>query len=765
MMAFIRVRQVHWVFRSLVVALLTGAGAWLVLLLIPPPLLGNQANGSVAVLDREGRLLRLTLTGDEHYRLWTPLARFPVSLVEATLHYEDRHFRQHPGVNPAALRRAVLAATLPGQRRMGGSTLTMQLARQRWRLKTDTLTGKLRQMAYAVWLERHFSKAELLEAYLNLAPYGANIQGAGAAAWIYFQKPVGALSGDEARALALIPQNPTRRAPLDPAGREQLRAAWRTAYGADSGFSTLWFRSRENLPHTAPHFAERLRELAGGGRELHSTLDTGLQRLTQSLLTGELRRRGADGLANATAMVVQLPDLAVRAYVGSADYANRAIHGYVNGLKARRSPGSTLKPFIYALALEHGLITPDSLLKDTPWRVSDYQPENFEQDFYGPLSATEALVRSRNIPAISLLARLPAPSLYAWLGQADAALRRGESGYGLTLAMGGADVSMEELLRLYAVLGNAGEYRPLRWLADDHPAPPRRLLSAEAAWLTRHMLEANPRPQRSFGGRNFSSEMHPVAWKTGTSAGFRDAWAIGLQGDYLAGVWLGHFDGTPNRHFIGRDAAGPLLFAVLDALQQERPARSMDMPPPPGLKTIEICPVSGLPRSPWCPHGKTGWIIAGVSPTQPCAVHRPIRVNPAGQRLCQGDAGPAETRVAEFWDHDVLEQFQQAGIRRAVPPPFAKPCEDLAGSDTGSHPPVILAPQARLRYPLPSGHAPIEFSASADSARRLFWFVDDAFVGEGARLTWPGKPGQFEVRVVDDQGQSARVPLITQLAE
>ena len=734
--------------------------AWAALGLVPPPLLANQANGSCAVVDRDGKLLRLGLTGDEKYRVWVPLESVPDVLRQATLHYEDRWFYRHPGVNPIALVKAAWRSFVARDRWMGASTLTMQLARQRFRLKTASVSGKLKQIGYALWLERHFSKHELLEAYLNLAPYGANIEGAGAASWVYFHKPVAGLNLEESRALVLIPQNPARRAPLNAAGQAALRQAWVQAYADEPGFERLGFRAREDLPLRAPHFAERLCERGGAG--LASTLDPTAQGLAEDIVSSYVRQHRALGIANAAVMLVHAPSMEVRAYVGSAGYLDKSIQGFVNGLKARRSPGSTLKPFIYGLAIAQGLITPDTLLKDTPLKLAEYQPENFEGDFYGPLSAREALVRSRNIPAVALAARLRQPTLYQFLQLAGLKLPKDESFYGLSLAMGGAEVSMEELMGLYGLLANGGEYRPLRWLRAEKPAPSRRLLSAEAAFLVRQMLESNPPPQRSFGVHGFSQAV-PVAWKTGTSSGLKDAWALGLMGDWLAGVWVGHFDGTPNRALVGREMAGPLLFGILEAVGQEQPAGLSRPEAPPGLKSVEICPLSGALRSPWCPHGKAGWIIPGVSPLKTCEVHRQIHVNPAtGLRLCRGEEARGKPQIAEFWDSDVRALFRLAGVRREAPPPFERPCEDLAGSDAGSHPPAILSPQPGMAYPVRAGGgSQVEFSAVSDAGRhRLFWFVDEAFIGEGNSLLWPGKPGKFTVRVVDEQGQSAATSLL-----
>ena len=766
-----RSKRRRWLVYTAVTGLLI-ALAWFALGLLPPPLLVNRANASCAVLDRDGKLLRLSLTGDEKFRLWTPLEAMPETLRQATLDYEDRWFYVHPGVNPFALARAGWSGFVMRGRLVGASTLTMQLARQRLRLKTNHPLGKLSQIGYALWLERHFSKPALLEAYLNLAPYGANIEGVGAAAWVYFHKDVAALTPDEARVLALIPQNPKLRAPLTAAGKQALQRAWRIAYGDNPGFERLGFRRRDDLPFRAPHFAERACSLALEKRTLRSTLDPTVQGLAETLLGSFIRQHRMQGVTNAAVMVVHAPTMELSGYVGSADYLDSRIHGFVNGLKARRSPGSTLKPFIYALALDQGLITPDSLLKDTPLRVGEYQPENFEGTYYGPLSATDALVRSRNIPAVALMAQLQQPTLYQFLRQAGLRLPKDEPSYGLALAIGGAELSMEQLLQLYGLFANGGEYRTLRWLispkeqiADITQNP--RLLSPEAAFLVRKMLEQNPPPQRSFGLRSFGLASK-VAWKTGTSSGLKDAWAVGLMGDWLAGVWVGNFDGTSNRHFIGRDLAGPLLFGLLEAVNQEKPSGQSRPAPPPGLKRVEICPISGALRSPWCPHGKTGWIIPGVSPIKTCALHRQIHVDPAsGRRLCRGDEKRGIPQVAEFWDSDVLALYRLAGVRREPPPAFAKPCADLTGTDSGAHPPSIVSPQASMTYPIRDGGGDtIEFSSiSAGDRRRLFWFVDDAYVGEGATVHWPGKPGHFVVRVVDEQGQSASTSLTAIRAE
>ena len=749
--------------RGVVLAGLVAGTGWLILTCAGRPLIANPENSSRVLLDRHGSLMRVTLTGDEKYRVWTPRDSFSADAREAVIDYEDRWFYSHPGVNLVALGRAALQTVLGSGRLIGGSTITMQLARKRWQLQTRSIAGKVRQMLYAFWIEHYYTKDEILEAYLNTTPYGANIEGIAAASWIYFHKSPRALSAAEARALALIPQNPVRRAPLTAAGYRTLQDQWRRQFDG-GGERALVVRTRAELPHEAPHFSERLGELVRQRGELVTSLSLPLQHAAERALAEFVRRNSSLGIQNGTVLVVDTRTMEVLAYVGSADYRNPAIDGYVNGLEARRSPGSALKPFIYALALDQGLITPDTLLKDTPLRLANYQPENFERNFLGPLPATAALVRSRNIPAITLAGQLARPSLYTFFQGAGLYLPKPERYYGLSLALGSFEVSMEEIATLYAALVRGGVTDELSFLRHD-PEESRftgpavqQLLSPEAAFLTREMLKKNPPPAQQFGSRQFSSGPK-VAWKTGTSFGSKDAWAIGMTGAYVVGVWVGNFDATPNPNFVGRDAAGPLLFSVIDGLRAEQPLPPAQSLPARNLKRVEICPISGALRSPHCPHSKEGWIIPGVSPIAPCAVHREVFIDSAtGLRLCSTKEGAQVTRtVMEVWDSDVLELFRQAGLARTVAPPFKEACNGGSEGALRNSGPRIVSPQVNVTYHTRQHESSqIEFSAVADGSRnKLFWFVNDGLIGEGTTVFWDGRPGDFMVRVVDDQGLAA----------
>lgn len=756
------------------------AAALLALRLWPVPPLSAGVPLSSAVLDRDGRLLRLTLAADQRYRLWLPLSDIAPTLVEAVLLHEDVWFRWHPGVNPVSLARGAWSSYVSRDAVIGGSTLSMQLARLRWRLDSRTPMGKLRQIGRALQLEALYSKDEILEAYLNLAPYGGNIEGVGAAARIYFDKPATALNLPEALALAVLPQAPTRRGRLVTSGggaaylgtglaqaRARLYARWRLRHPDSSADALmalpLRLRPPSALPFAAPHFVERVLagQLLRADRpgELHTTLDGRLQRLLEQRVTQRLALEHRRGLRNAAVMVVDSRDMGVRALLGSADYFNTAIHGQVNGTHAKRSPGSTLKPFIYALALDQGVIHPASVLRDVPSAFGPYTPENYDGRFIGPVTATQALVRSRNIPAVTVAAQLRRPGLYGLLQQAGVSDLASEQHYGLALVLGGGELTMEELARLYGMLANQGRLRALRLRDDDPTDHGSALLSPEAAYITLDMLRRQPRP-----GGALASDLGrlPVAWKTGTSWGFRDAWTAGVVGPYVVLVWMGNFDGRPNPALIGVEAAAPLFFDLVDAMR----AAGLDLSPParplpPRLKRVSVCIASGELPNRWCPAQAQTWFIPGVSPIRVSTVHRPVMFDRATGQVACGAFDPARMRmeVYEFWPSDLARVFAQAGLPRRHPPPGAD-CNGAAlwmGSA-----PRITSPYRATRYTLRLGEASqpgIALAATSDAdARRLYWFADGAYLGEaesGVALAWqPTRAGTVRVSVVDEHGRA-----------
>ena len=578
---------------------------------------------SRAVYARDGRLLQLTLSTDGRRRLRVPLGEISPLLIEATLLNEDRRFRLHPGVDPASLIRSAWTTYGARTRRRGGSTITMQLARLKYGLDSSRPSGKAIQILRALQLEMFYSKDRILEAYLNFVPYGGNIEGAGAASLIYYGKDVSRLDLSEAISLAVIPQNPIQRT-MTAAGkanrqsleraRRRLFARWIAAHPEDarqgSPLETPWaVHGPKKLPFGAPHFARHVLALTREGRVV-TTLDLDAQKLLERLVSGYVERRRDHGIKNAAAILVDFTSMEIVAAVGSANYGDEGILGQVSALTARRSPGSALKPFAYALAFEQGLIHPQSLLKDAPATFGAYDPENFDGDFAGPLPAREALIKSRNIPVVALASKLAPPGLYGLLKSAGVDLPHPLEHYGLGLVLGAGETSMEDLVRLYAMLGNGGELKPLRRTMADPREPGLRLLSQDAVFLTMDSLKSNPRPRQSFR-EEWRTGVLPVYWKTGTSWAFRDAWSAGVFGKYALVVWIGDFRGESNPAFIGAEAAAPLFFDIVDALQSRGPMRDAYALGQNGLKAvaIEVCSVSGGFPRPHCPSRTKAWFI------------------------------------------------------------------------------------------------------------------------------------------------------------
>jgi penicillin-binding protein 1C len=396
-----------------------------------------------------------------------------------------------------------------------------------------------------------------------------------------------------------------------------------------------------------------------------------------------------------------------------------------------------------------------------PTAFAAYSPENFDGKFAGPISAREALVRSRNIPALAVAGQLNKPSFYDFLKTAGLSRLLPESHYGLGLVLGNAEVSLEELAMLYTALGNHGLLRPLRMRVESinmAKSDGARVLSEEASFMTLDMLATNPRPDR---GVIDPSERHKVAWKTGTSWGFRDAWSVGLFGPYVLGVWVGNFSGESNPAFVGVQAAAPLFFEIVDSVLAADPR----LPPlplqvPSKAKRVEVCAVSGGLPTAHCPHKKKTWFIPGRSPIEPCSVHRAVTIDEAsGRRICGPPHGPTRTEVFEFWSSDMTRLFAAAGLPRRPVPRAAPGCED--GESGDGRAPRITSPLRGVTYTLRQGREAgerIALSAVTDGgASEVFWFVDDRYVGKarsGSPLFYSPAPGAYLVRAVDDLSRS-----------
>ncbi|NBC19835.1 MAG: penicillin-binding protein 1C [Alphaproteobacteria bacterium] len=541
--------------------------------LFPPPL-ERAETLSQWVTDREGRPLRAFPTAEGRWRFPADLDEIDPLFVEALLAVEDKRFHDHWGVDWIAMLRAAWTSARAGRIVSGGSTLTMQTARL-LEPRERTIGSKLVEMIRAHQIEARLSKREILELYLTLAPYGGNLEGVRAASWSWFGHEPGRLADDEIALLIALPQSPEMRRPdRRPegarAGRAKITAKLVEAGLLDAGrageaVDAALPRERHAFPARAWHASAEARRRAGPG-DVRTSLDGALQGELERIAS---RRAGELGpQVQLAMMVIDIPERAVRAAVGSAGRGRPG--GWIDLTDRPRSPGSTLKPFIYAMAFDDGLAAPATLISDLPKRFDAYQPENFDRSFRGDVTIAEALQHSLNVPAVLALAQVGPnrfASQLALVGAAPRVQGAAESDTGLAVALGGAGLTMRELGLLYAALGDGGRARPLVWQADKETAGPdggpRRLMGRESAEKVLQILREAPAPSGRMPGQ-LTAEAPQIAFKTGTSYGFRDAWAAGVAGDLAIIVWVGRADGAPRPGETGRSTALPVLFEVAD---------------------------------------------------------------------------------------------------------------------------------------------------------------------------------------------------------
>jgi penicillin-binding protein 1C len=662
----------------------------------------------------------------------------------------------------------------------------MQAARLLFGMRTSRVAGKLSQMWWASVLEWSLTKRQIFELYLNLAPFGGNIEGLETASRYYFQKSATDLTENEVASLIVVPQNPAQFAP------HLQRPKYLTARNR---FVDQWRQSDRNIcrhcdempkisvkphfPFRAPHFSEYVlsNEPKKMGGEIATSLDDVVQNVVEEQMVAYVRGRRRFGISNAAALVVDHQSMQIKAMVGSANFFDADISGQVNGTTAKRSPGSTLKPFIYALGIDQGLLHSRTLLKDTPMSFAAFTPENSDGDFAGPLTAAEALLRSRNVPAVYVASKLLQPNLYDFLSTLGVSGLVGAEHYGLSLALGGAELTMAELIELYGLLPNRGLFRQLSYekKRSSHSSKVN-VLSEEAAFMVQTMLSNQQRPDQQLLASR-SDQEGGIFWKTGTSAGFKDAWAIGGVGQYLIAVWVGNFSGDGNRAFSGRQASVPLFLRIIDGLR----GRSSELPPgiflpshrsrPANLANVKVCTVSGLLPGKHCRATVTTHFIPGVSPIKRCRIHRSIEIDRyADLQLCPSCRVGRSTikKVYEYWPSDILHLFKMAGLNRKQPPPHNPNCR--LQKDNGQL--EILAPKRGLVYLLENVAADdrdqLAFEAvSGGDSVRVSWFVGNEYLGassQGEKLYWRPRPGKFEVRAVDDQGRYATRKIQVQVA-
>lgn len=576
---------------------------------------------STRIYDSNHELLRIKLSCDGYYRFSSKPDEIPELLKMSVLNFEDRYFYWHWGVNPIALGKA-LFHNLTSNRKIGASTITMQIARMMHH-KQRTVSQKLAEIFTAFQIEWHYSKDEILAIYFNLAPYGGNIDGIKTAAWFYYQKPLSALSIAEIATLTTVPKNPNANRPdiaknLYAKRLRVLRLLLQEKLINKEQFNRAFkeplVKKRYKAPFKAPHFASHMQETG----DIFSSLDQNIQAHLLKTLKLHVDKLLDFNLHNGAAVIIHNPSMKVVAYVGSDRFFNTKNLGQNNGVTMIRSPGSSLKPFIYAKALDQGLITPQKELFDLPLHLKGYDPQNFTKTFLGEVSAETALQDSLNIPAVELNHQLGKDSLFELLRKADVkSLNQEKHYYGESIALGGFGISLLDLAHLYSSFANHGNLKSLGFKADHQSKILTKLFSKEAAYITTEMLSNAMRPEFSSYWES-SNDMVRVAFKTGTSAKSKDLYTIGVTPEYTVALWMGNFSGNATKDLTGMDTSSRTLFELYAFLAQHKKISWFKQPP--SVISQEVCTDAIKLGS--CKNRQEDYTIKGLTLRRPCQLLR-----------------------------------------------------------------------------------------------------------------------------------------------
>ena len=765
--------------RSIVACIATVVGVFFYYCL-PSPLF--QAPTCTVLFSREGTLLSASIADDGQYR-FPAVGEVPEKFAACVIAYEDQYFYYHLGLNPVSLGKACIANLRAGHVVRGGSTLTMQVARMLHPGANRSYWNKLVEMLWAVRLEFRYSKSGLLALYASHAPFGGNVVGLEAAAWRYYQTRASNLSWGQMAALAVLPNAPAAIYPGRASNsfrrkRDQLLQRLHAQGAIDE--ETLSLALLEPLPEPPEPLPQRAWQLVNHvyrdglrGQNIETTLDYALQCEVERLVSDYAEQyAGAIG-RNTGVLVADVETGAVLAYVGNVPGLNRAGQGYVNMITARRSSGSILKPFLYAGMLEDGLLLPEELVPDLPVKIGTFAPENSSHQFSGAVHASAALSRSLNIPSVHLLRSYGIDVFLDLLKKLGATtFNKSAEHYGLPLILGGGECTLWEMCGIYASLSRTltryvgeGKYfsdnlRPLHYLSSAWSSSgvveqSYGALSASSIYLTFQALREVNRPEEETGWGLFSST-RSVAWKTGTSYGGRDAWAIGVNGRYVVGVWNGNATGEGLASLSGVQSAAPLMFRVWGIL----PSCSWFTPPYDDLRPLEVCVASGLPPNEYCTARDTIWIPNREYEYAPCPYHRLVHLDESGRYRVHASCYPLGQMQHESWFvlPPAMGWFYSKwnSTYRALPP-WLEGCDEGNGVQNMQ----FIYPRqedAELSVPrdLDGKPSPIRFElAHARPESRVFWHLDDLYIGETLHLhqlqLLPSE-GDHTLTVVDEGG-------------
>lgn len=720
------------------------------------------------ILSDDQKLLNASLSSDQQWRMKAEIKEVSPLLIKTLIYKEDRLFRSHPGVNPVALARALWQNITSRKRVSGASTITMQVVRM-LEPRERTILNKLIECFRALQIELHHSKTEILELYINLLPYGGNIQGIKAASFLYFGQEPQALSLAQIVTLAIIPNDPNHmRLGIHNENIVKERNLWLKKLGKrglfdksalDDAIPEPLTARRYDAPKLVPHLARLLALKHQSEPVIQTFINPRIQDFVENTLSNEVAQYRGMGVGNVAVVLIDNRTHALVAYVGSAGFMENQFQGQVDGASALRSPGSALKPFLYALAMDRGLITPKTILQDIPQNFNGYRPQNYDETFRGRLPASQALALSLNIPAVELANRVGVELFNEKLSRGGLEwIAKRKKTLGLSVILGGCGVTLTELTDLYSCLATNGLKYSLRFTPEDEVAAPDTLFSPQSTWMIHEILTGLKRPDLPNNFENSVNLPH-IAWKTGTSYGRRDAWSFGYNPDYTIGVWVGNFDGTGIPELSGADFATPILFKVFNYLTfNQKPSwfkRSA------GLDFRLVCSESGLPPGEFCTNLVMDDYIPAVSPNRKCDHLIPVFVDEAGSmsycRSCMPQAG-YRTDYYPNLSPGMIAFYEEEQIPYRKIPPHNPLCNRVYHNDS----PVITSLTEGKEYILYASakqQLQLAFTATSD-VNKVYWYINDKFFKEavrGQKLFFTPVAGMVKISCSDDKGRNTDI--------
>ena len=716
-------------------------------------------------------MLTAYLTEDDKWRMYCRIKDISPDLIKAIIYKEDKWFYWHFGFNPASIIRALFSNFIEGKRVSGASTITMQLARM-LEPKERSYSNKIVELLRAVQIELYYPKDKILELYLSLLPYGGNIEGVKSASYLYFNQPPSRLSLAQSVALCVIPNNPNLyRIDKNSEGvikerNHRLKYFQKAGtFGSADINDALTERLKPNrypVKLTAPHFCNFINQNFSG-REIYTSLDLSIQSKAENLLWNYVRRAYGRNITNGAVLVIKNDDLSVAAYCGSADFYDKNALGEVNGIRAVRSPGSTLKPFLFAQAFNSGAYTPKMKLLDIETDFNGYVPENFNLKFNGEVNLDFALINSLNVPAVSLLSSVGLNNFIALMEKGCfQTIIKDKNKLGLSIILGGCGVTLEELTRFYTIFPNGGKLYNLNYLkgnpVDEKPV---EIFSESASYMISDILSQNKRPDlpnESGGYQIGSTKLPKIAWKTGTSYGKRDAWAIGFNPDYTIGVWMGNFDGKGSPYLSGAEMAVPLLFDLFNSIDYNPENKWFKKPD--ALLEREVCAETGLLPTRFCKSLTLDYFIENVTHNNLCNLYKETYINSDSTIEYCPDCLPEKYIKAAYPDYppELELWFQENGIKYKRHPRHNPECE-ARYSGKG---PVILSPSENFEYLVEekSGEKILLRAAPDAGIRTHYWYVNDKFYEKssaGKGIFFKPKKGKNKITCMDDKGRDKTI--------